>query len=57
MNQEARDQEWQQLQSRIDQMFGKFLKDENPAIEYKPDSLALLPPPPDFNNDNAEIMA
>jgi hypothetical protein len=57
MNQEMRDQEWQQLQFRIDQMFGKFLKDKSPAIEYKPGNIALLLPLPDYDDENAEKMA
>jgi hypothetical protein len=57
MNQETKDQEWQRLQFRIDQMFGKFLNDKTSAIEYKPGSIALLLPPPDYNDDNAERMA
>lgn len=57
MNQESRDQEWQQLQYRIDQMFGRFLKDNNPAIEYKPGNIALLLPQLDYNDDNAENVA
>lgn len=57
MNQESRDQEWQQLQYRIDQMFGRFLKENNPAIEYKPGNIALLLPQLDYNDDNAENVA
>jgi hypothetical protein len=57
MNQEARDQEWQQLQFRIDQMFGKCPKDNNPAIKYKPGNIALLLSLPDYNDDDAEKVA
>jgi hypothetical protein len=57
MNQDTKDQEWRQLQFRIDQMFGKFLKDNNPAIEYKPGNIALLLPLLDYNEDSAEKVA
>ena len=57
MNKEKiNDQEWQQLQFRINEMVGKFLKDENTAIEYKPGSAPLMPPLLDYQNNDIEKM-
>jgi len=42
MNQEAKDKEWQRLQFRIDQMFGKYFKNEMQTIEYKPENIVHL---------------
>ena len=50
------DQEWQELQFRINQMLGKFLKDENTAIEYKPGSAPILPPLLDYQAGDLEKM-
>jgi hypothetical protein len=54
MNQNTNDQEWQQLQSRIDKLFGQFLKDNLPAIEYKTSIAGLLQLPPMYNEQNNE---
>lgn len=54
MNQNTSDPEWQQLQSRIDKLFGQFLKDNLPAIEYKTSIAGLLQLPPMYNEQNSE---
>lgn len=48
MNQENIEQGWQKLESRIDNLFGKYLRNDIPAIEHKPTHLALLQLPPNF---------
>ncbi|MEE9910485.1 MAG: hypothetical protein K4571_02075 [Deltaproteobacteria bacterium] len=45
MNQQTIDQNWQQLQSRIDRFVGHFLKEDLPAIEYRSNIAGLLPSP------------
>jgi len=42
MDQEVKDREWQLLQFRIDQMFGKYLKDDVHEIDYKPEHAVHL---------------
>ena len=42
MDQETKDWEWQLLQFHIDQMFGKYFKDEVHKIEYKPGNVVQL---------------
>ena len=36
MDNNSTDQEWLKLQVRIDQMFGRYLRDSMDVIEYKP---------------------
>jgi hypothetical protein len=57
MNQETVDQGWQQIQSRINQLVGRFLKEDFPIIEYKPRSIALLQMPSDYKTENAENIS
>jgi hypothetical protein len=57
MNKEAMDQEWQQMQSRINHLVGRFLKEDYPSIEYKPHTVKLLPVPSGYNDDNIEDAA
>jgi hypothetical protein len=57
MNQETVDQGWQQLQSRINQLVGQFLREDFPIIEYKPRSIALLQMPSDYKSENAENIS
>jgi hypothetical protein len=57
MNQEAKDQGWQRLESRIDQMIGRFLKEDYPAIEFKTNIAGLLQSPPEYNKQHAEKMS
>jgi len=45
MNQEKIDQEWDQLELRINQFVGRFLRNDVAEIEYKPHSLSRLEPP------------
>ena len=54
MNQETVDQGWQQLQSRINQLVGQFLREDFPIIEYKPRNIALLQMPSDYSSESAE---
>jgi len=42
MNQTKMDHEWQELEMRINKFVHQYLKNEVPAIEYKPRNLALL---------------
>lgn len=52
MNKNNHEQEWQQLQSRINKFVGHFLKNDIPAIEHKTSVSALLPSPPQYDEDN-----
>jgi len=54
MNPNTRDQEWKELQFRIDKLVGHFLKDDVPAIEYKTLIAGLLQTPPKYNEQNVE---
>ena len=54
MNQNIKDQEWQQLQHRINKFVGRFLKEDIPAIEYKMRIAGLLQVPPKYSEENAE---
>jgi hypothetical protein len=56
MNQETKEQGWQRLEYRIDQMFGRFLKEDYPAIEFKTNIAGLLQSPSDYKERNAEEM-
>ena len=57
MNQEAIDQGWQQMQFRIDQLVGKYLKEDYPVIEYKTNISGLLQFKPEYNEQNAEKIS
>lgn len=57
MNQETKDQGWQQIQSKIDQLMGRFLKDDYPAIEYKTRIAGLLQLPPEYNGQSVKKMS
>lgn len=47
MSQNATDREWQQLQDRIENLFGHLLKGDIQRIEYKPQfTVSLLEMPP-----------
>lgn len=52
MNQDRNEREWQQLQFRINKFVGHFLNEDSPAIEHKTSVSALLPSPPQYNEDN-----
>ncbi len=54
MNQEKLDQEWQQMESRIHRLVGRFLQNDVPAIEHKPRHLALLQLPQENKNEEME---
>jgi hypothetical protein len=54
MNPNTKDQEWQELQFRIDKLVGHFLKEDFPAIEYKTRIAGLLQSPPKYNEQNVE---
>jgi hypothetical protein len=58
MNQETFDQEWQRMQMRINQLVGRFLKEDHSSIEdSKSQSVELLPMPSGYNDDNIEDAA
>ena len=57
MNQNTKDQDWQQLQSRIDKLVGYFLKEDFPAIEYKTRIAGLLQSTPKYNEENVEEIS
>lgn len=57
MNQNTKDQEWQQLQFRIDKLVGHFLKEDFPAIEYKTRIAGLLQSLPEYNKQNVEEIS
>ena len=54
MNQETKDQGWQRIQSRIDQLVSQFLKEDYPAIEYKARIAGLLQLQPEYNEEGVE---
>ena len=54
MNPNKKDQEWQQLQSRINNFVGYFLKNDFLAIEHKTHIAGLLQSPPEYNEQKAE---
>ncbi|MGB5218347.1 MAG: hypothetical protein WBN66_08610 [Smithella sp.] len=54
MNKGRNEREWQELQSRINKFVGRFLKNDIPAIEHKTSVSALLPSPPQHNEDNVK---
>ena len=57
MNQNTKDQEWQELQFRIDKLVGHFLKEDFPAIEYKTRIAGLLQSPPKYSEQNVEKIS
>lgn len=50
MKQETMEQDWQQLEDRINQFTGQFLKAD--SIDQKPDSLILLTIQPEYEKDH-----
>jgi len=54
MNPNTKDQEWQQLRSRIEKFVGHFLKEDLLAIECKMRIAGLLQAPPKYSEENAE---
>jgi hypothetical protein len=57
MNQNTKDQEWQQMQHRINKFVGHFLKVDIPAIEHKTRIAGLLQPPPEYDEQKIEEAA
>jgi hypothetical protein len=57
MNPNTKDQEWKELQFRIDKLVGHFLKEDYPAIEYKTRIAGLLQSPPKHNEQNVEEVS
>jgi hypothetical protein len=57
MNQNTKDKEWQQLQSRINNFVGYFLKNDFPAIEHKTRIAGLLQSPLEYNEQKVEETA
>jgi hypothetical protein len=57
MNQDAKDQEWQQMQHRVRKFVDHFLKDNLPAIEYKTRIAGLLQSTPEYDEQNEEDTA
>jgi hypothetical protein len=57
MNQEKMDQGWHELESHINQLVGKFLRNDFPAIEHKPSYLALLQLPSDYKIEELENIS
>jgi hypothetical protein len=55
MDQEPKDWEWQLLQFRIDQMLGKYFKDDVHKIEYKLGNVVhLLEMPLEYREERPE---
>jgi hypothetical protein len=52
MNPNTKDQEWQQLKSRIDKFVGHFLKEDLLAIEYKMRIAGLLQASQKYSQEN-----
>jgi hypothetical protein len=57
MNANTKDQEWQQMQSRINNFVGYFLKNDFLAIEHKTRIAGLLQSPPKYNEQNEEKIS
>ena len=57
MNTNTKDQEWQKLQSRINNFVGYFLKNDFLAIEHKTSTTGLLQLSPEYNEQKAEETA
>jgi hypothetical protein len=57
MNPNTKDQEWKELQFRIDKLVGHFLKDDVSAIEHKTLIAGLLQSPPKYNEQNLEEIS
>lgn len=57
MNQEKVDQGWQRLESHINKLVGRFLRNDYPAIEHKPCYLPLLLLPPEFKKEEMENIS
>lgn len=57
MNPNIKDQEWQQMQHRINMFVGHFLKEDLLAIEYKTLVTGLLQSPSEYNEKNEEEAA
>jgi hypothetical protein len=57
MNQNTKDQEWQQMQHRINKFVGHFLKGDTPAIEHKTQIAGLLQLPPEYDEQKVEEAA
>lgn len=52
MNEDKTDQGWQHIQAKVDQIVGKFLRNDQQKLEYKPDrEIYLLEMPPGMAND------
>jgi hypothetical protein len=54
MNPNTKDQEWQQLQSRINNLVGYFLKNDFLSIEHKTQIAGPLQPPPEYSKKNVK---
>jgi hypothetical protein len=47
MNEDKTDQGWQRIQERVDQIVGRFLRNDREMLEYKPGrEIYLLEMPP-----------
>jgi hypothetical protein len=57
MNPNTKDQEWPELQFRIDKLVGHFLKEDFTAIEYKTRIAGLLQSPPKYDEQNVEEIS
>lgn len=57
MNQETLDQEWRRIESHVDQLVCRFLRNNCPAIEYKTRVAGLLQLPPEYSEENGEETA
>jgi len=57
MNPNTKDQEWQQLQSRINNLVGYFSKNDFLDLEHKTHLAALLQPPPEYHEQKVEEPA
>ena len=57
MNPNTKDQEWKELQFRIDKLVGHFLNDDVPAIEHKTLIAGLLQSPSKYNEQNLEEIS
>ena len=57
MDQDTKNQEWQQMQFRINKFVSLLLKENIPAIEHKSRIAGLLQSSPEYNEQNIEETA
>jgi hypothetical protein len=57
MNPNTKDQEWQQMKSRIDKYVGHFLNEDLLVIEHKMRIAGFLQAPPKYREENEKEIS